>query len=193
MCMSANGKMKEFLIFLSNFIKYPKEVGAMAPSSRFLRDKMMNHIDFRNAKNIVELGPGIGIFTKNILQRSGSGTTLFCFEVNKEFCAYLSSNIPDEKLVVINESAENLRNSLKKFELQKADCIVSSLPFLDFSAAKRRKIINEVKQSLKDKGKFVLFQYTTRIENMLEANFSNVEKNFVLLNVPPAFLYVCEK
>jgi phospholipid N-methyltransferase len=42
--------------FLKQFWKEKKMVGAMAPSSRFLAKKMLENIDFSNAKVLVELG-----------------------------------------------------------------------------------------------------------------------------------------
>lgn len=185
--------MKDFLLFLSNFVKNPLDTGAIAPSSRFLTDEITSKIDFKNSRNIVELGPGVGTFTKAILKKSKENARVFSFELNRDFCSHLSRNIDDSRLKIINESAENIASNLKKFKVQEADCIVSGLPFLDFPEAKRRKIIKEVKNSLSSRGRFILFQYTSRLGRLLESNFGKVERTFVLANMPPAFVYVCEK
>ena len=52
---------------VSNFInEFKKEnrIGAIAPSSKFLAKKMMKEIDFSKDLNIIELGPGNGVFTE---------------------------------------------------------------------------------------------------------------------------------
>ncbi len=185
--------MKDSSLFLSNFIKNPKETGAVAPSSRFLTREIVNSIDFESSKNIVELGPGIGTFTKAILAKAAPDTKLFCFEVNEKFRSHLAKSISDERLYVIGQGAENLASGLKKLNVKKADCIVSGLPFKNFAEQKKRKIIKEVKSSLSGKGRFVLFQYTNRLRNMLESHFTKVSRKFVPLNLPPAFVYICEK
>ena len=184
--------MKDFLLFISNFIRNPKDTGAVVPSSRFLTKKMMEHIDFKAAENIVELGPGLGAFTKAILEKSKEDAEIFCFEINKKFCSHLRKKFDDSRLHIINKSAEKISSHLKDIGIKKADYVVSGLPFLDFSDSKRRIIINEVKNLIDGKGKFILFQYTTSIEKLLKANFSKVERKFVPMNLPPAFIYILE-
>ena len=185
--------MKDHLLLLSNFIKNPREVGAVAPSSRFLTKEIIKNIDFETSKNIVELGPGLGTFTKQILKKANPNAKLFCFEVNEKFCSYLAKNIVDERMTIIRAGAENISSNLKKFNIKNVDCIVSGLPFLNFSEQKKMEIIREVKNSLNDNGKLILFQYTNGLSKALESCFSKISRTFVPLNMPPAFVYVCEK
>ena len=185
--------MKDLLLFLSNFIKHPIETGAVASSSKFLTEQIIKNIDFKNSKNIIELGPGLGTFTKVILKKSKPSAKIFCFDVNKKFCDYLSKNIKDRRLVIINAGAEKIGFYLKKFNIKKVDLIVSGLPFLAFQKSKKRKILCDVKNALNDNGKFSLFQYTNGLSKMLEEYFPKVEGKFVPLNIPPSFVYTCEK
>ena len=185
--------MKDSLLLLSNFVKNPKEVGAIAPSSRFLTNEMLKGIDFKSSKNIVELGPGLGTFTKVILKKSDKNAKIICFEVNKRFCGYLAGKISDERLRIINSGAEKLSSSLKKLNIEEADYIVSGLPFRNFSEQKKKRILREVKNSLSVNGKFILFQYTNGLNKLLESYFAKVERRFVPLNMPPAFVYICGK
>jgi phospholipid N-methyltransferase len=174
-------------------MKKPKETGAIAPSSKFLTNEIIRSIDFRSSDYIVELGPGLGTFTKHILKKANKNARLLCFEVNKKFCSYLNKNINDKRLVLINSGAESINYNLRKFGIKKADCVVSGLPFNNFSNAKRKRILMEVKNSLKDGGIFVLFQYTNGLNPMLKVHFKKVRKKFVPINVPPSFVYVCVK
>ena len=185
--------MRDSLLLFSNFIKKPREVGAVAPSSKFLTMEIIESIDFKTSKNIIELGPGAGTFTKAILKKANPDARLLCFEVNKKFCRYMAQSISDKRLAIVNAGAEKIKINLKKFKIKDADCIVSGLPFLSFSIAKKAQILKEVRNSLSDKGKFVLFQYTNGLSKMLESHFSKVNRKFVPLNVPPAFVYLCEK
>ncbi|MBI2557729.1 methyltransferase domain-containing protein [Candidatus Woesearchaeota archaeon] len=185
--------MKDSLLLLSNFIKKPKEVGAVAPSSKFLTKGIIEDIDFKASRNIVELGPGLGTFTKAILKKSGPYTRVFCFEVNGKFCDYLRKNVIDERLTIINASAEDLNKNIRKSKVKNVDYVVSGLPFLNFSTSKKKRILQEIRDSLNDGGKFVLFQYTNGLRELLESYFGSVERKFVPLNVPPAFIYLCRK
>ena len=67
----------QFITFLSEFIKHPKNTGAIAPSSNILAKAMVDAIDFDVAKCIVELGPGTGSFTKEIMKRKRKEQHLF--------------------------------------------------------------------------------------------------------------------
>ena len=185
--------MNEYLLMISSFIKKPKETGAIAPSSKFLTKEIIRSIDFNNSDCIVELGSGLGTFTKSILKKTKPNAKLLCFEINSKFCEYLKSNINDRRLVLINSGAEGIKNSLKKFGVKKADCIVSGLPFKNFPYAKKKRILIGIKNSLKDGGRFVLFQYTNGLNPMLKSCFKKVRRKFVPFNVPPSFVYVCVK
>lgn len=185
--------MKDHLLLLSNFIKKPKETGAVAPSSKFLTREIIKSIDLKSSMNIVELGPGLGTFTRAILKKANPNSGLFCLEVNKKFCAHINKNISDKRLVVVNASAEKISSNLKKFGIKNADCIVSGLPFFNFSDKKKQAILHEIKSSLSDNGKFILFQYTNGLSRLLESYFSSIERKFIPLNIPPCFVYTCEK
>ena len=56
--------MGEKLLFFKNFIKNPRQIGSITPSSNILSEKMVDQIDFNKAKYIVELGPGTGSYTR---------------------------------------------------------------------------------------------------------------------------------
>ena len=185
--------MNDSLLLLSNFVRNPKEVGAVVPSSKFLTNEIIKNIDFEKSKYIVEQGPGLGTMTKLILKKVNQNTTLFCFEVNKKFCNYLSKNIHDKRVKIIRASAEEMSVALRKFDISKVDCIISGIPFSYFPKKKKEKIIQEIKNSLNDNGRFILYQYTNGLSRMLESYFNKVDRKFVAFNVPPSFVYVCEK
>ena len=77
------------LRFLVQFLKYPKSIGAVAPSGKFLAKKMMQPVNFQNAACIVEYGPGTGVFTKELVKRKNKKTKLILIEQNQLFCKIL--------------------------------------------------------------------------------------------------------
>jgi len=91
--------------FLKQFWKEKKMVGAMAPSSRFLAKKMLKNIDFNSEKVIVELGPGTGVFTKEIIQKMAPDAHLLVFELNDNFYKALKKSIHDERVILIHDTA----------------------------------------------------------------------------------------
>ena len=184
-----NGK----LLFFSAFLKYPKEIGSIIPSSKFLTDEVLKSIDFKNARCIVEYGPGTGRMTTEILRRARKDAKILCFEINRKFCSYLRENINDNRVIIINDSAENIKKYLKKYKISKIDYVVSGLPFTNLNSSKKCIIIEETRNSLKENGKFIVYQVLNNFRKYVYSYFSNISIKFVPLNLPPCFVYVCEK
>ena len=186
--------MEDKLLFFSAFMRYPKEIGSVVPSSKFLTEEILKNIDFKKAKYIVEYGPGTGRMTKEILKRARKDVKLLCFEINKKFYNYLRKNIKDKRLIIINDSAENVNKYIKKYNIKKIDYVISGLPFTNLNINKKYLIIKETKDTLKINGKFLVFQFfLNNFKKYLYDYFSNISIKFVPLNIPPCFVYVCEK
>ena len=60
---------RQFVLFASNFFKHPKMLGSIIPSSPFLVRRMLGHVDWERTRVLVEYGPGIGTFTREILRQ----------------------------------------------------------------------------------------------------------------------------
>ena len=100
--------------FLKQFFKQKKMVGSIAPSSRFLSAKMLNHLPLKQAKFIVELGPGNGVFTEKILAKMGDDSQLLVIELNEEFHNELSAKITHPNFNLFHDSADQLGVLLQK-------------------------------------------------------------------------------
>jgi len=122
-------KVRECLSFFKQYLKNPRQVGAVFPSSRFLVRKMLEPIDFERARIIVELGSGEGKFTRAILKRMRPDSRLYVIEINPKFIEKLRL-IDDRRLILIPDNAEKLGAILKGQQIGAADCFVSGLPLL---------------------------------------------------------------
>ncbi|MFT5780050.1 MAG: phosphatidylethanolamine/phosphatidyl-N-methylethanolamine N-methyltransferase [Crocinitomicaceae bacterium] len=179
--------------FLKQFFKDRKVVGAVSPSTRFLGDKMLADIDFDRAKNLVELGPGTGVFTDIIIQRMHKDAKLLVLELNDEFYHALKARIHDPRVQIIHDSAENISKYLSEDDQKKQDAVISSLPLMVFSLPLRKAVIDASYEALKPKGKYVQFQYSLQSKKFLEGIFADVKIKFTVKNFPPAFVYTCRK
>ena len=179
--------------FLKTFFKERKQVGAVAPSSRFLVKKMLNKIDFDTADILIELGPGTGVFTKEILKRAKPNTKIFVFELNEDFYNSLKRQFTDERLIIVNESAESMQKVLKEYNCNEADAIISSLPLTVIPMPIKGRIIHAAHDILKTNGIYVQYQYSLNAKSLLERYFGPLNLKFTLINIPPAFIYVAKK
>src|SRR5918997_1110096 len=89
------------LQFLREFLKHPVMVGSVIPSSRKLIDRMLAPVDWDNTKLFVEYGPGVGTFTRPILERLGPDATLITIDTNSDFTDFLRESIDDDRLVAV--------------------------------------------------------------------------------------------
>ena len=152
---------------------------------------MVAPIDFQKADIIVELGPGNGVFTKGILERMKQTSVLYSFELNRQFYEHIDATIKDDRLILINDTAEKIQEYLAKDGIEKADYIVSSLPFTVIPKEVKIPIMNRCAKALKDDGMFIQFQYSLNALKMFQTKFSKVKLDFTPMNFPPAFIYKC--
>ncbi len=179
--------------FLKTFFKERKQVGAIAPSSRFLVKKMCSKVDFETAKVLIELGPGTGAFTSEILNRARKDAKIFVFELNTDFYKLLSKKFNDSRILLVNESAENLRTVLRSHDIDEADAVISSLPLTVIPEPIKTNIVKSAHGILKPKGTYVQYQYSLSAKKLLESFFGKLNLKFSLINIPPAFIYVGTK
>src|SRR4051794_3930992 len=85
----------QLFMFAKNFAKHPNMIGWMLPSSPFVVNEVLKHVDWKRARVIVEYGPGVGTFTHEILRLMGPDASLVVFETNDEFYKYLSGVLKD--------------------------------------------------------------------------------------------------
>lgn len=186
--------MNSKLVFLSNFLENPKQVAAITPSSRHVIKNIINRIDFKKTKYILEFGPGIGNLTNALLLRLNPNARLICFEINSKLCNYVNNTLKDPRLIVINDKAENIDQYLEKLNIDKIDYALSALPFSLIKKEDKINIIKKTNDKLREGGKFIVYQqYSNKIKKYLGLYFKNISINYEIRNIPPTFIYTCEK
>ena len=187
----AVARSSSLALFARNFLKSPFMLGSVVPSSPFLVNDMMSQVDWDRARVLVEYGPGVGTFTREILRRMRPDAVLVAIELNTEFVEYLRSHMRDARFRVVQGSAAQVRQVLAEQKLARADYIISSLPYLNMTDSLRREILEESRQALRAEGSMLLFQYTRTILPYLESIFSSVKLNFQFFNILPALIFHC--
>ena len=183
----------QLLLFARNFVKHPNMIGWMFPSSQFVVDEVLKQIDWANTRTIVEYGPGVGTFTRPILQKMRPDATLLAFETNDEFYSYLSRSLKDPRLRLLHQSATEVNTTLQTLGLPAADCVISGIPFKTLQEDLRREIVRETYSALRPHGQFLVYQLSGAVRPYLERVFGRVEQDFELLNILPARLFYCAR
>jgi len=179
--------------FLLNFIRNPKQVGSVTPSSRWLCRTLLASADLAHSNCIVEFGPGTACLTREILRALPSSSSLVAFEVNEEFVKSIRNNVAHPSLLLVQDSAEKVEAYLKAAGYRGADYIFSGLPFTTLPAKLRVRILRSANRALNKEGKFIAYQYSLYLLRLLRAIFGDVRVIFEPRNIPPAFCFVCSK
>lgn len=165
----------------------------MSPSSRFLAKKMLESIDFKRMKVIVELGPGTGVFTRRILKELHPEGVMLVFELNDNFMQLLKKEFSDPRVHLIHDSAEKIGEYLGKLGFSQADAVISSLPLANFPDELRNRILQESHRVMGSESLYVQFQYSLNAKKAIKKRFQQVDISFTPVNFPPAFVYTCKK
>lgn len=162
--------------------------GALTFSSKALVAKMLSQADIPSARIIVELGGGDGSISRGIVDQMSADAQLYIFEINKSFCDSMERLFPQENVTIINDSAANITQYLQG---EKADYVLSSLPFSLISLEVKDQILKASKSALSPSGFFIQICYSFLLKNLFKKYFGEVKTSFTLKNLPPAFVMVC--
>jgi phospholipid N-methyltransferase len=142
---------------------------------------------------VVELGPGTGVFTKEILKHLPKSGRLIAVEANESFVKYLKSKIKDDRLEIITGDASKLREYLKKRGIGKVECVISGLPLGNFNKKTKDGILQAVSDCLEDDGTYIQFEYLLAGMKSVKSFFPHITLSFEMMNIPPAFVMRCKK
>ncbi len=180
------------LAFFQGFLKRPRQVGSIIPSSRFLERRINEAAGLEQAKLAVELGPGTGGTTRSFLKRMRPDATLLSIEINPDFVRVLR-RMNDRRLIVHEGSATDLSLILAKHELGAPDVILSGIPFSTMPYSLGQEILRSVYDALEPGGLFVAYQVRDRVESLGNEVFGPAQVKPELRNVPPMRVYRWEK
>ncbi len=176
------------LAFFRGFLKRPKQVGSIIPSSRFLERRVTRATRAHRANLIVELGPGTGGTTRALLRAMQPEARLLAIEINPHFVEVLD-RWPDARLIVKQGSAADLGAILAELGLGAPDVIVSGIPFSTIARPIGLDILRAVYDALAPAGAFVAYQVRDRVHTLGREVFGRARVQTELLNVPPMRIY----
>lgn len=159
-----NQKLKTALAFTKNVFV----TGALFETSKKVEKEICKHINKEKDIIVVEYGMGHGNITREILNNISPNSKLYSFEVNKDFCEHVKKTIQDDRLTIINDSAQNVR---KYFGMDKVDNVIASIPFSLYSEDKKHSIIVYAHDILDHEGFYSQVSYT-------QSNFKKFERVF---------------
>lgn len=174
--------------FLRSWLNDPLAVGALAPSGRSLARSVAREV--APGHRVVELGPGTGIVTREILARGVLPGDLVLVERCGGFAEHLEREHPD--VTVLRGDATEPQEGLKSLR-GKVDYVVSGLPLVLFSREQKARLLEECFGLLREGGALIQFTYGGRCpvgkRDLGRQGLVAKCVGFIALNMPPAFIY----
>ena len=179
----------EKLAFLRGFLRSPRSVGSVIPSSRFLERLIIDSAGIGRARTVVELGPGTGGTTRAILAALGPQAKLLCIERDPWFVDGLSA-ISDRRLIVHHGDALDFATTLTDHGLSPPDTVISGIPFSTLPRTVSRRIAEEIADGLAPGGCFIAYQFRPHVTGFFAPLLGQHETSALeLRNVPPMRVY----
>jgi phosphatidylethanolamine/phosphatidyl-N-methylethanolamine N-methyltransferase len=175
-------------LFLKRFLKSPRQLGAVAPSSRHLGALLAKHANSNDGSPIVELGGGTGSLTKAMIKEGIDPARIYVIELDPALAAYLKSNMPHVN--VIHGDAVHLETILPSEIIGKVRRVVSGLPMINIPEGIRKQILDSCFQIMSEGGLFL--QYTYSPKSSINEKVYQLQKKrigTVFRNLPPATVW----
>jgi phospholipid N-methyltransferase len=195
--------------FIRESRRHFRDTGALLPSSRFLARALASELrKWRAPSRILEVGPGTGSVTAQILRHLLPGDRLDLVEVNRHFIDLLQLRFAQEgRFGRYRDQVRLMHTAVEKLTGEGTyDFIISGLPLNNFSVAQVREIYRVYNRLLKPGGTLTYYEYV--FIRQLKTPFSDrrerrrlyrigrvvgqyirtyqVRRQRVLMNMPPA-------
>jgi phospholipid N-methyltransferase len=169
------------------FTKHILTTGAISQTSEKTEEEITTKLS-ESSKIVVEFGMGHGNITEVILRKLPADAKLYAFEVKEKFCDVVRANIKDPRLIIINDSAENMYLHVK----EPVNNFVSSMPFSFFSKELTDQILSQSIDALAPGGTFSQVLYSKSHKKKWLKHFNSITIERVLA-VPVQFVFHCIK
>ncbi len=179
--------------FFRGFLKSPKDVGSVIPSSRFMERSIIDYARAERLPVVVELGPGTGGTTRALLDAMSADARLLALDLDPRFTEIIA-RLGDPRLIPHTGSATDLEQILRLHGLAAADLLVSGIPFSTMPKPVAETIIRAVYDALAPGGAFVAYQFRPEVARLAEPLFGPaLRTEMVMLNIPPMRIWRWEK
>lgn len=179
---------QEAELFFKQWLRSPKSMGSVIPSSRWLARAVAAEVAWAPGQAVVELGGGTGAITQGLIARGIPRDRLVVIELDGELARYLKERLPG--CLVIQGDATRLEEILARHEVGEVGTVISGLPMVGMPQSFQRAIIDQGFKTVRPGG--FMLQYSYSPVSPVPAKKLGIDARiarFVPANVPPAFVW----
>jgi len=156
------GRIKEYAAFLKEFPRTFETTGALGPSSRGLALELVRQLKGRDRPGrILEVGPGTGAVTSELVRVVRPDDTLELVELNQRFVDMLNERFEKEAhFKKVREITTIWAKAVEQLDPHKPfDYLVCGLPFNNFQPELVKRIFRHMIKLVKPGGHLTFFEY----------------------------------
>ncbi len=186
--MSQPNSATENEVFFKHWLRSPKSMGSIIPSSMYLARALAAEVDWEPGSHVIELGGGTGAITQGLLERGIPARNLVVIELETNLYNYLAGRYPD--VTVVQGDATRLDEIIARLPIERVSTVISGLPMVRMPIGFKRAIIDQAFAAM-PAGHFML-QYTYSPFAPVPVSDFNLEATlarYVVRNFPPAAVW----
>lgn len=201
-CPGTSGSVSKAAIddsfyFLRRFLRRPRHIASIWPSSRYLTERMFDGIALGSGDLLLEYGPGTGSFTMEVqrLRRQGVAVRYLGIEKDPGMYRFLVRRFPELDFVL--GDAADIVDICRSRRLPRAAAVLSGLPMTFIDPRTVESILAGTGECLIRDGVFRTFSYVhsypsrsaSELRDLMDLCFESYELSApVLRNLPPALV-----
>jgi phosphatidylethanolamine/phosphatidyl-N-methylethanolamine N-methyltransferase len=186
--MQQTKALKEGELFFRQWLRSPKSMGSIIPSSKFLARAVAEEVAWRPGQHIIELGGGTGAITQGLIDRGIPRDRLLVIELERALYEHLRQRLPG--ITVIQGDATKLEDIVRRLGIEAVGTVISGLPMVGMPFEFQQAIIDQGFK-VQAPGGFVL-QYSYSPVPPVPARRLGIKARLVRwvpLNFPPASVW----
>lgn len=168
-----------------------RRVAAFLPSSSASSRAIAARLP-AGARRVIELGPGTGAVTVELLKRMAEDGKLTAIEAQKSFSPILQ-NLKDPRLELRIGDVRDVLPALAGTASESVDAVVSGIPFSFLAPDVREALLVTVRGLIRRNGHFIVYQTSPALVPALKRHFGDVRWRFEPRNLPPYFVMVARR
>jgi phosphatidylethanolamine/phosphatidyl-N-methylethanolamine N-methyltransferase len=183
--------------FLRRFLRQPRNIASIWPSSRYLTERMFADLSVETGDLLLEYGPGTGSFTAEVERMRAAGLNVGYLGIEKDpgMYQFLVRRFPGLDFVL--GDATDVTDICRERRLPRAAAVISGLPMIFLDRSVVENIFAATGQCLTPNGVFRTFSYVhsypsrsaAEVRDLMDLCFEEYDLGTpVLRNLPPAFV-----
>ena len=154
-------KMDDHRVFWREFRRNFATTGALVPSGRKLATSLTRYVNPNMPQRILEVGPGTGAVTREIVKHMGPHDELVMVEANESFVRQLEKRFTVDPLFLpVADRCEIHHQRIEDLPANdQFDVVISGLPLNNFEPKLGREILDCLRLHVASDGTFSFFQY----------------------------------